>query len=668
MKTASNPFTVTRAVDFSDRDILGQWVDLPGAGCEHTAKPTSEMPMIILGGKGSGKTHLMRYLSTSTRFAGGETPAQLRDGRFLGIYLRCGGINASRFSGKGRTNDEWAAVFQYYMDLTLAELALRDAVRAIGPGSLNASEERRVCEAVLAEFTPARSEQIETIEALSGLLSFLRRTIDIEVNNCALTKALNVTIGATPSRLVFAVPASLASQVAALTDIRFLYLIDELENLSELQQVYVNSLVRENCAPCSFKLGSRLYGLKTYRTLSSDEELKEGSEYECLKLDEYFRSKGDSEFRRFVTSVCLHRLKNAGISPPTGANSDAASWFGEQFETRNPSEFLDEETAYVDRTESRTRPWMKRLHSHLVKALDSKSSVLAEEIVSVLSISNHPVVERVSLHIFYQEWSKQGPSLKAAARIAAAANDFLKSPTCKSTFKQSFDHWKLDMLAHIARDAQREVVVSGFGRLANLAFGLPRHLLILVKHAYSWSVFRGERPFTGGTISVESQRLAIADAAEWFFQDARMAGRDGDLLQSAISRLGELMKAIRYSDKPSETGLCVFTVPLDQVAEESRRILLLAEKWSLLSVTDGGRPHRNSYRLDTKFRLNPLLAVRWQLSTSVRGDLALDADEMDSILSGSRQEFDAIIQRRTAPMSGPYFGRRGSENPRLPGI
>ena len=59
-----NPFNITKAVDFSDQEIHDYWIDIPeSGGFQQLVKPTSAMPMFILGGKGSGKTHLMRYFS-----------------------------------------------------------------------------------------------------------------------------------------------------------------------------------------------------------------------------------------------------------------------------------------------------------------------------------------------------------------------------------------------------------------------------------------------------------------------------------------------------------------------------------------------------------------------------------------------------------------------------
>src|SRR5690349_18822686 len=123
-----NPFSITKAVDLNDDQILQFWVRTPGTGDDATdlVRPTSPMPMFLLGGKGSGKTHLMRYHSfelQSLRFR--EMGLDLRAGvqfdRYIGMYVRCSGLNSGRFSGKRQSDDLWREMFAYYVELWLAQ-------------------------------------------------------------------------------------------------------------------------------------------------------------------------------------------------------------------------------------------------------------------------------------------------------------------------------------------------------------------------------------------------------------------------------------------------------------------------------------------------------------------------------------------------------------------
>src|SRR5258708_35361396 len=121
-----NPFDVTKAVDFTDAQIAAYFVDIPGPGFSALANPRSPMPMMIRGGKGSGKTHLMRYFSYALQKMrhGSDLVRGVQEEGYIGVYFRCGGLNTGRFRGKGQSEDIWNAVFAYYMELWLAQLAL----------------------------------------------------------------------------------------------------------------------------------------------------------------------------------------------------------------------------------------------------------------------------------------------------------------------------------------------------------------------------------------------------------------------------------------------------------------------------------------------------------------------------------------------------------------
>ena len=69
----TNPFQLTRAADLNDKQILDLWVD-PEGELGKRLRPASRLPMILLGGKGSGKTHLMRVL-LGTQFSAWNTGA-----------------------------------------------------------------------------------------------------------------------------------------------------------------------------------------------------------------------------------------------------------------------------------------------------------------------------------------------------------------------------------------------------------------------------------------------------------------------------------------------------------------------------------------------------------------------------------------------------------------
>ena len=140
-----NPFDVTKAVDFTDTEIRDTWVDWQGKAARQFVGPGTRIATFLTGGKGGGRTHRLRYYSYSLqRLRHGDNIAEAieADG-YVGIYLRCSGLNAFRFSGKGQTADTWMAVFAYYMDVWLGRLVLRVIEQHAGVPGVSFGDQQR---------------------------------------------------------------------------------------------------------------------------------------------------------------------------------------------------------------------------------------------------------------------------------------------------------------------------------------------------------------------------------------------------------------------------------------------------------------------------------------------------------------------------------------------
>ena len=59
------------------------------------------MPKYVIGGKGCGKTHILRYFSYPLqRIREENIITLLQKDRYIGFYCILGGLNSSRFEGK----------------------------------------------------------------------------------------------------------------------------------------------------------------------------------------------------------------------------------------------------------------------------------------------------------------------------------------------------------------------------------------------------------------------------------------------------------------------------------------------------------------------------------------------------------------------------------------
>jgi hypothetical protein len=216
---------------------------------------------------------------------------------------------------------------------------------------------------------------------------------------------------------------------------------------------------------------------------------------------------------------------------------------------------------------------------------------------------------------------------------------------------------KGDMLAQLLRECDRKQQYLGFETFVEMSEGLPRNLLVILKSIVNWATFNGEQPFVGGRISIDSQREGAREAAEWFFDDARMPGSDGSTIRAGVSRLATLFREIRFSDKPSEKSICTFSADVSRSSPEAQRIMGLAEKWSLLISVTGGQRDRNTKRVDDKFFINSMLSPKWDLPVARGGALELDSAQINAIFDpGHSSGFESMVREKVSRMSAPFFG------------
>ncbi len=663
-----NPFSVTRAADFTDEQILQYWVDLSyGDGFLDLIQPRLEMPMLILGGKGSGKTHIMRYLSFPLqKMRHSEDPAAcVRDAGFIGIYMRCSGLNSTRFRGKRQSEDTWEDVFAYYMELWLSQMTIDICCEIISDSSDIKGSEIAIISDLKNLFDEPAVDFPSSLLDFSQHLRGLQKELDVEVNNCAITGVLDITIRVSPGNLIFGIPKVLSTRFSQLKDILFVYLIDEFENLTESQQKLINTLIREKQNPCSFKIGARLYGVRTYSTFCADENNKEGSEYGQLLLDKTLRE-NDEKYATFARRLVIRRLATRDIlANPPETDEDAHEFLTRAFERDSTDGFAKDSTQFViEKYSDRERPYFKKLKNVMQQGLKAKvtpgitSARDIDTIIDLLSCPKFPLLEKLNCFILYQQWSSRYNLLKSAENIRIDCQTHLREENTGTKYYDKLLHWKYDLLAQLRRECRRKQQYAGFDTFIELSWGNPRHLLILLKHVMAWAVFKDEHPFGEKPISVLAQAEGAKEAAEWFFRDARIKGRDGNLVQDAINRLGTLFRSIRYSHKPSECSLSTFSYERSSVSDETQRLIDLAEKWSLL-VDVGGQRDRNSERVDMKFQINRMLAPRWDISFSRRGTLAISGDDLNTIFDPAFvSEFDQKLKIRIDRMTAPFFGTK----------
>ncbi len=257
-------------------------------------------PCVLVGGRGTGKTTVLRCLSYEGRFELDKHDASnINDWPYYGFYYRVNTNRVTAFRGDELSDRQWERVFAHYLNLVfcgqVVEFLNWHAKTAPEGASLSASVCQDVADALYLD--PADDQAALLTNIHRG-----RRRFEAFLNN--------LDAGALP-------PLSLQGQAiddlcqAVLDMPEFLgknlfFIVDEFENLLDYQQVVLNTLIK-HCGPhYTFKIGVRDLGWRRRSTLNENEQLVSPADYERIDIEQ--RLEGE-QFVNFAADVCNLRAQ-----------------------------------------------------------------------------------------------------------------------------------------------------------------------------------------------------------------------------------------------------------------------------------------------------------------------------------------------------------------------
>lgn len=655
-----NPFDINKAVDYTDEDIYRFWVNISEpAGFNEMMKPTSLMPMIIVGSKGSGKTHIMKYYSyelQKIRLAankGKSLAESFKDETFIGIYVRCSGLNARVFDGKGVDEYSWEMMFAYYWELWIGERVLAALTDMQENGLLDGCDEEDLVKGILSKFMKQEAE-CKTLKELREYLIKLQKGLLYEIHNFLLLgkERPQVDIRLDVAALTFGIPDLLKEKVPYFKKRHILYLIDEYENFSEQQQQVMMTLLREKPTSCTIRIGTRPYGIRTKFTIGKIEENREGSEYEKLRLDEKLREA--ENYKTYLKDICEKRLTEAGLS------------------LINP--FLLED--YIDKMDAAelleragqmkaTQGVMNNLRRNLGLYKSQKlSEAEIDEIINALTCEDDLVVERAGIKLLYMKIKGKSTSLvKDAKWIHEEEEKYLSKESVKdNAIAKHLSYYRRDIIDDIARRANLRIPYYGMDTLMDLSCGTPRTLLRLLKQAFSKQYFNtGKVPFEKGKhLLVEAQQSGIESAGDWFFEENRIPNDDAGVTE-VVTRLGGYLQRLRFSELPPQCSINIFSVQEENMSAESLLSLRTLELYSYL-VPHKDRRKKNADNKVSTYKLNSILAPRFELALEARANVELSKEEAEIIFNPLRKdEYEDFVRNKLKNYNFPFSVQRKSK-------
>ena len=257
-------------------------------------------PCVLVGGRGTGKTTVLRGLSYEGQFAlTGRDARAIPEWKHYGLYLRVNTNRVMAFSGPEVDDSLWIKLFSHYLNLLLCDQVVRFLAWFRLYTSLEFELEPRRAADISASLHLGSAS---SIRELAENLTSARLKFEAFINNVADAPRPSLSMQGAPVDALFEAITELSPFKK---NKAFFFLVDEYENFQDYQQQVVNTLIKHSGQWYTFKIGVRELGWRMRSTLNQNEQLVSPADYVRINIVE--RLEGDA-FKEFAKSVCNSRL------------------------------------------------------------------------------------------------------------------------------------------------------------------------------------------------------------------------------------------------------------------------------------------------------------------------------------------------------------------------
>lgn len=620
-----NPFEDINANKIDDDGILNLWcTPFNNQLIKHIDEEkfrTQRLPIILQGFRGSGKTMILRYFSYSVQKKRAKVNKksiyeQIIKEKSVGFYFVCEESFIKTFRQIfTHFNDEWVNVFEHYFELRFCKQLL----------------------AMLKDLFQENSEleklffsQIEKIysvfSAFKGIHN-MDQFLDIIINELAyIDNYKNDFIFSgkdfQPNHLydLYSLSSKIieaAKHINGFTDITYLLLVDEFENLPEELQKFFNTAIKFSKDVISLRIGRRSEGKISTATINDSEYLRENHDYFLAKID----ITDNLSYKKYFAEIARKRLRQN-----TFFNNceDITSILGD-------SENLDEECLELS----------KGRNNHIKYILSSRKDLDKEDVASVISIISNPgnpIAE--SLNSLWVVRNKKDNPIDSAKKAAQAMNDYFSGVKNAESKKYKLDYsdkYRYSIVCLLATIYKKHKMYYSFNTITFLSNGNTRTFINICRLIISNAMFYERENFLEtAMVSKKVQNQAICEFANSEFNSICSIISSGNYIRNLILNIGNVFaeyhrdKLIRYP----ETNQFVFDKL--ELPKHVCSVIDIAESWSMIIRKE--KTQRVSVSIDKKgdiYYINKAFCPIFGISYRTRGgfNVEFEADELEQMIT-----------------------------------
>lgn len=555
-------------------------------------------PCVLQGGRGTGKTTVLKGLSYQGQYAlHNNLIVEFDKLNFIGIYHRMNTNHVRAFKDGGLSENSWQKIFGHYFNLIICReiLLFVDWHRKQSPND----EELSQLSCHLISQSLCLTKDCTSFPTLLDGVEEKMYEFQSQINNIADGDMPLLSMCGDPIKI-------LTEKVVGLKPFSckmFYLLVDEYENLEDYQQRVINTLIKHNTEDYTFKIGVKELGWRVKQTLNPQESLYDPADYVLFDISKKLVE--ESHFESFAKEVCQKRIQ-------------------ELIDDNKKTEFTIEKSLQSISMED---------EALLLKVEDSE---IMKQYISLPIDILEKISHLTPLYKFYlAHWS-----LSHDIGLKDMIKRYLDNP---SKSDSDYSNYKYSMLFKIRKGRGMvgiQKYYAGWSIFVLLSHGNIRYLMELVYRAYEKHIKEGNDLLV--PISPSNQTIAAQDAGLKNLMELEGLSNNGAQLTRLLLGFGKIFNVLARSDgkiRPEVNQFCIKGV------QNSERLPIITNAVMNLALIrmPGNKLNDEANTKESMYMLHPIYAAYFVYSHRKKRKLDVTEQQLMDVVQNKKDIIKNIL-------------------------
>jgi len=556
-------------------------------------------PCVLQGGRGTGKTTVLKGLSYQGQYALHDSNInRFDDSEFIGIYYRINTNHVRAFVGGGIDTEKWQKIFGHYFNLIICREILNFIEWHKGQSSNDKILSPHVCKLISKSLLIR--EECNNFQQLLELIETNMYEFQAKINNIAECSSIELSMSGDPIKIV----TEHAVDLDQFNNKMFYILIDEYENLENNQQQLINTLIKHNTEFYTFKIGVRELGWRIKHTLNKNELLHDPADYVLINIEQKLTE--ESDFSDFAMKVCQPRIQK----------------------------LIDEESTKFTIEESLlSLPYEEEAIKLKVKETDLYNEYLKLSEEEILEIKDLP-----SLYIYFIFYW-------ASIHFVNRKDIVLDYSKNKKKWNIRYNSYKYEMLFKIRKGRGMvgiQKYYSGWNTYIKLANGNIRYLMELVYRAYEKHISAGSD--LQNPVSFEDQTIAAQDIGLKNLMELEGLWKNGAQLTKLLLGFGRIFNVLACEQVKSRPELVQFSISGSTSSECDEILNAAVMNLALIRMPGNKLSDQNTTR-DYIYAIHPIFAPYFVFSYRRKRNMNITDSELLGVINDPKKYIKSILAK-----------------------